>query len=307
MMAGMTTTNTEPRGALLVTGASGQLGRRVVELLLGRGEERPIIATTRSPDKLADLAARGVVVRAADFDDEASLERAFAGAERLLIVSTDALDRPGRRAAQHANAVRAAKAAGVRHVLYTSLTNPGPESLIGLAPDHHATETRIVESGLGHTILRNNVYAEILLAGLPYAVASSKLVNASGDGAIGYVTREDCARAAAAALASSFEGKRTLDVTGPSTATQADVARIVGELTGKKVEYVPVDVATAQKNLEGAGLPAPVAAIYASFDAATAKGQLDVATDAVRELTGQPATSLADFLAQHRAALAPPS
>lgn len=303
MMPAMTTTNTNPTGALLVTGASGQLGRRVVELLLERGEARPIIATTRTPEKLADLAARGVVVRAADFDDEVSLAKAFAGAERLLIVSTDALDRPGRRAAQHERAVRAAKTAGVRHLLYTSLTNPGPESLVGLAPDHHATETWIAESGLGHTILRNNVYADMLLGSLPHAVASTKLVNANGAGAIGYVTREDCARAAAAALASSFEGKATLDITGPSTVTHADIARIVSDVTGRKVDYVPVDLPTAQKNLEAAGLPEPIAALLVSFEAATAKGQLDVRSDAVRELTGQPPSSVADFLAQHRAAL----
>src|SRR5436190_8513588 len=123
---------------LLVTGASGQLGRRVVELLLEKGASS-IIATTRTPEKLADFAARGVVVRPADFDDPDSLARAFAGAERLLMISAQIFDLEGTRLRQHLNAVRAAGAAGVKHAIYTSLVNPGSESPILLAPDHAGT------------------------------------------------------------------------------------------------------------------------------------------------------------------------
>ena len=132
---------------LLVTGASGQLGRRVIHHLL-RTHQVPaarIIATTRKPDALADLAAEGVVVRQADFEDPASMVRAFVGAQRLLLISTDALDRPGRRLEQHQAAVAAAVGAGVNHVVYTSMLKPEPGSPIPFAPDHFGTE-----QGVGH-------------------------------------------------------------------------------------------------------------------------------------------------------------
>ena len=170
---------TDSRPTLLVTGASGHLGRQVVELLLDTHAGH-IIATTRNPEKLADLAARGVEVRGADFDDPESLPAAFAGAERLLLISTDAADGTDRRARQHIHAVKAAEQAGVAHVLYTSLINPGPESPILIAPDHAATEQALAESALDWTVLRNNMYTDYLLQSLPQAVASGKLTAAAG-------------------------------------------------------------------------------------------------------------------------------
>lgn len=172
--------------ALLVTGASGHLGRRVAELLLASeaARERGLIVTTRTPDAVADLAARGAMVRRADFEDEASLEAAFRGVQRALIVSTDALDRPGRGIAQHRAAVAAARAAGARHLLYTSLTNPGPESRVTIAPDHDATERAIWAAGLGYTILRNNLYTEYLLPGPVRALQTGALRNSYGAGAV---------------------------------------------------------------------------------------------------------------------------
>lgn len=185
---------------LFVTGASGHLGRRVIELLLEKNAGK-IVAGTRTPEKLADLAARGVVVRHADFEDPKSLEAAFAGADRVLIVSTDAIDRPGRRIAQHRAAVAAAVRAGVKHAVYTSMPNP-ETSPVTFAPDHLGTEQALKSSGLTYTILRNCWYTEYLVPGLAAAVAAGKLISATGNGGAPYVTREDCAQAAAAALAS---------------------------------------------------------------------------------------------------------
>src|SRR2546425_1240518 len=139
---------------VFLTGASGRLGRRVVELLADSRADR-IVATTRNPDKLADLAKRGVVVRRADFDDPASLARAFAGADRLLLVSTDAIDATGRRNEQHRAAIDAAKAAGVAHVAYTSCADPDPRFMV--AADHWATEQVLAASGLGWTALRHKI------------------------------------------------------------------------------------------------------------------------------------------------------
>lgn len=289
---------------LLVTGASGHLGQRVLELLLESGEKN-IIATTRTPEKLAAFAARGVTVRAADFDDTASLVAAFTGADRLLLISTDALDRPGRRLQQHQNAVAAAKTAGVKHILYTSLTNPEPTSPILLAGDHYGTEQAIIASGLGYTILRNNVYTEMLIDTAKRAIATGQLVAAAADGKTGYVTREDCARAAAAALAASFDGQRILDVTGPTTVSQADIAAIAQDLSGKPVTYVAIPHATLVDGMVSAGLPRPIAEVYASFDAGITAGTLDVASNAVESLTGKVPTSVKDFLISVQDAFAP--
>lgn len=284
---------------LLVTGASGHLGHRVIELLL-EANAGPIIATTRTPEKLADLTARGVAVRAANFDDSASLRTAFAGADRLLLISTDV---PGeQRAQQHLNAIAAAEQAGVRHVLYTSLVNPGPATPVKLAPDHLTTETALLGSTMDWTILRNNVYAEVLLGSLPRAAQMGQLFSAVGDGRTAYVTREDCARAAAAALVSAT-GRQVLDVTGPDALSQADLAQLASELSGKPVTYVPLPVDAIVQGMVGAGLPEPVAQVYASFDTATAEGFFDEVTTTVQDLTGKPAIRVADFLAQHWAAV----
>ena len=295
----------QAHGPLLVTGASGHLGRRVVEVLLGsdRLKGRKIIAVTRSPDKLADFAARGVEVRPASFDEPATLSAAFSGAERALIISTDALDRAGRRLEQHRVAVNAAKVAGVKHVVYTSLTNPGPDSPITLAPDHWGTENALRDAGFGYTVLRNNMYTDYLLMGLPHAVQAGKLVNAYGTGGVSYVTREDCAQAAAAALAADFDGKTVFDITGPAAVTQAELAAMVGEITGKPVEYLAVDAATGVENLLGAGMPQPIAELLVSFEVAGIQGKLSPVSSAVRELTGKTPQSVREFLSANRAAL----
>ncbi|QXD16661.1 SDR family oxidoreductase [Rhodocaloribacter litoris] len=289
---------------LLVTGASGHLGRRVVERLLERGAG-PVIATTRHPEKLADLAARGVDVRPADFDRPETLPPAFDGADRLLLISTDAVDRPGRRFEQHRNAIDAAVRVGVRHIVYTSLFGVAPGSPITIADDHLRTEQALEAGGVGFTALRNNLYTDLLLMSLPPAVASGKLYAAAGDGGAAYVTREDCARAAAAALASDFEGTRRLEISGPAVVTYHELAALASELSGRPVEYVPVDVEAYVAGAVAAGLPEPVARMMASFDVAMQRGLLGPATDAVRELTGHPPTSVRAFLEAHRAALVP--
>lgn len=287
---------------LLVTGASGQMGRRVVELLLEANAGK-IIAGTRNPEKLADLQGRDVEVRKVDFDDPEGLVSAFAGVDRLLIISTDVVDGTDRRIRQHTNAVRAAEAAGVKHVLYTSLVNPGPESPISLAPDHHATEEALKASSLEWTVLRNNVYTDGLLQSLPRAIETGQLVAAAGTSGVGFVTREDCSRAAAAALASESSGRNVLDITGPALVTRAEIVQIASEISGRTVEYIAIEAASLKAGLQAAGLPEPIANLIVSFDQGAADGTLAVASKAVEELTGKPAQSVRDFLFANRAAL----
>ncbi|WP_292306950.1 NmrA family NAD(P)-binding protein, partial [Mesorhizobium sp.] len=172
---------------LLVTGASGHLGRAVINHLLDAQKVAPanIIATTRNPENLGDLAALGIVVRPADFDDPASLERAFKGADRVLIVSTGELDlKSDRRLKQHQAAVAAAKAASVSHLLYTSMPNPEPVSPVLFAGDHYGTEQAIKASGIPYTIFRNGWYQENLFMALPHAISSGKWYTSAGDGRI---------------------------------------------------------------------------------------------------------------------------
>lgn len=290
-------------GPFLVTGASGQLGRRVVELLL-EGGAGPVIATTRSVDKLTRLAAQGIEVRSADFSNPVGLKNAFAGAKRLLIISTDALE-PGKRLVAHNGAIEAAVAAGVEHIVYTSLTNPGPDSPITFAVDHRETEALLVESGIPHTILRNNLYTDLFLMSAPQAIKSGQLFAATGQGRAGYVTREDCARAAAAALMRETETK-TYDVTGPDLVSQADLAAILSDLSGKTIAYVPITVDDLRAGMIANGLPPTTADAFASFDEAIAKGHMAVSTNAVKDLTGKAPASVRDFLGKNAASLLEP-
>jgi NAD(P)H dehydrogenase (quinone) len=191
----------------------------------------------------------------------------------------------------------------VKHVVYTSLTNPDPQSPITLAPDHWGTEAAIRESGMSYTVLRNNMYTDYLLMGLPHAVSAGKLVNSYDQGAVSYVTREDCAQAAASALSQSFEGTALLDISGPAAITQSELAAIVSEITRKLVEYHAVSADAATRNLEGAGLPLPIAQLLVSFEVAGTLGRLAVGSSAVRELTGKAPQSVREFLTANRAAL----
>jgi NAD(P)H dehydrogenase (quinone) len=289
---------------LLVTGASGQLGRRVIELFL-ETHKGTIIAATRTPEKLTDFSQLGVIVRQADFEDTASLSQAFQGVDRLLLISTDALDVPGRRLNQHRNAIKAAEQAGVKHVVYTSIVNPGPDSPAFVAPDHRGTEEALAASKLGWTALRENIYAEMLLMSVSQALQTGTLVNAIGNGKAAYITREDVARAAVAALTSSFDGRRTVDITGPEAVSQYEVAAIASKVSGREITYVPVELETLIQGMEANGLPRPVAEGYASFDAAIAQGKFSAVTNTVEELTGFKPIRVADFLAAHQDALKP--
>jgi NAD(P)H dehydrogenase (quinone) len=288
---------------LFVTGASGHLGRRVVELLLEKGAGK-IVAGTRKPEKLADLAARGVVVRHADFDDPKGLQAALEGVDRVLIISTDAIDRPGRRLAQHRAAVEAAAGAGVKHAVYTSMPNPESSPVV-FAPDHLGTEQALKASGMSWTILRDCWYIEYLMMTLAPAVASGKLSAVAGQGGAPYVTREDCAQVAAAALASSDASNKTWNTTGPDLVTYPELAKLASELTGRKVEYVAVTPEERIAQMIAAGTPEPIAKIMVSSQVAISQGKMGVPTTAVKELTGREPMSVREYLSAHREALLP--
>jgi NAD(P)H dehydrogenase (quinone) len=287
---------------LLVTGASGQLGRRVIELLLEAGIPN-LVAASRDPAKLADLAARGVETRRADFDDPASLAVAFAGVDRLLLVSTDALDQPGRRIAQHRAAVAAAAAAGVKHVVYTSAPGARPQVDGGVIDDHFWTEQALAaQPSLTWTVLRHNIYCEILLMGAGQAVAGGALYSATAGAGRAYVSREDCARADAAALVKG-EGRQILDVSGPAAVTQDEIAALLAEFSGKPVAHHDLPADALRQGLTAAGLPPVMVQVLVDFDVSASQGQHAIVTDVVETLTGRPPTSVRAFLEANRAAL----
>lgn len=289
---------------LLVTGATGQLGKLVLDQLLASGvAPSRIIATSRDTAKLADYIARGVQARVADFDDPASLDQAFAGADRILIISTDALDQPGKRLKQHLAAVAAAKKAGARHIVYTSM--PSPEtSVIPFAPDHLGTENAIKATGIPYTILRNGWYMENLFMALPHALETGQWYSSSGEGRLAHIARADAAKAAAAALASSTGESQTYTLTGGELRSTDEIAALVAKATGKPLNVVHISDEALAGGLKSAGLPDFLIPIVVSFDANTRGGHIDMVTSDVEALTGATPVTLATFLEASKARLA---
>jgi NAD(P)H dehydrogenase (quinone) len=290
----------------IVTGAGGQLGRRVLAHLLDtlKVPADRLVATSRNSAALSDWASRGVAVRGADFDAPDSLAAAFAGGERLLLISTDALDRPGRRLEQHLAAIRAAETAGLQHVVYTSMPDP-ERSLVTFAPDHLGSEQAIADSALpGWTVLRNQWYFENLLHSLPHALAQGRWYTANGDGGLAHIARDDLARAAAMALTGDFAGKRTLTLTGDRAWTAQEIAAAVARATGQSLTPVPVPVEALIEGMVGAGMPEPIARIFASFDANIAAGRMATVSDDYRTLTGSAPQGFEDWLGRNAAAFA---
>jgi len=288
----------------LVTGASGHLGQLVINNLLEihKIPASKIIATTRKPETLAALKAKGVDVRAADFDDTDNLVKAFKGATRLLLISTDAMDRPGHRLQQHKNAIAAAEKAGVEHVLYTSMPKPETSAVL-FAPDHLGTEKALAASGLkGWTVLRNNWYFENLFYSLPSAIKSGTWYTAAGEGKIAHIAREDLARAAAAALASDQGGKNIYTLTGAQEFTTGEIAKLVSDAVGKPISVVQVPLEGLVQGMVGAGFPEPVARVFGSFDTNINQGGLSGVTSDYRKLTSNDNTPFASWLAKNKQA-----
>ena len=283
--------------SIVITGASGHLGRSTAELVLGRVPASEVTLTTRRPEDLSDFAVRGAEIRTADFDRPETLVEAFAGAERLLLISTQDL---GRRAAQHRAAIEAAGEAGVLHVIYTSYLNPVEENPAVVTPSHRDTEEAMRASGLAWTLLRNGLYAEYQVPAGAQAIAIGRLVHNNGDGRTAYVSREDCAAAAAAVLVTDGHEGEAYDITGPQLLDQDDLAALSSKVSGRPVEAVAVDDEAFVRGLAASGLPEPAAHAVASFGRAIREGFLDQSSGAVENLTGRPPRSLREVFEAHR-------
>lgn len=297
-------------GKIVITGASGQYGRLATQGLIERGLARDLILMTRTPAKLADMAALGCEVRYGDYDHPASMVSAMAGADKLLLISGT---RVGARVAQHQAAIDAAEAAGVGHVVYTSFIGiDDPANPAEVRHDHIETERLIRASGLAFTFLRDAHYADamILMAG-PGVMASGQWISNAALGKEAMVWRDDCAACAVAVLTGAGHENRTYDITGPELQDFAEVTALMAELTGVPLEYVAVDDEAQYAIFDAMGIPRrPVDDQYVgaipwnsddmvTFGAAIRGGFLAICSDDVERLLGRPARSVRQMIAEN--------
>ena len=283
---------------IIVTGASGQLAGLVAEQLLGHIQPEELILVTRTPHALTELAKLGVDVRHGDFDDPASLGEAFSGGQRMLLISTQTI---GRRVEQHRAAIAAAAGAGVGHIVYTSLTKPVTGHPSGVVVDEHReTEEILQEAGVAWTVLRNSAYAELQVPLGALAITYGRLVTNAGDGRVAPISRGDCAAAAVAVLTTGGHEGATYEITGPEALTQADIARLLTEVSGRPVKVIPTGDRRLLWGLGRLGTPKQVARAIVDLGVATREGYFDVVDPAFRELTGRAPLTLRDVLTAHR-------
>lgn len=281
--------------SVVVTGATGQLGRLTVEALLRRGVPAPdIIATGRDTAGIKDLADRGVVVRRADFTDPDSLAAAFAGADKLLLISASIpVDE---RVANHRRAIDAALAAGVSLVAYTSMLQADTAANI-LAATHRATEEYLRERRVSSVLLRNGWYLENYTAQLPLVLQNGTIVGAAGQGRVSAASRADYAEAAAVVLTTEGHAGKVYELGGDEAFTLAELAAAISAAAGRQITYTDLPAHKLAQALTGAGLPAEVAASVADADLGLSRGELFTSSGDLRRLLGRPTTPLADAIA----------
>lgn len=271
-----------------VTGATGQLGRLVVQQLLKTCGPEDIVAIVRNPAKAADLAAEGIEVRNADYEDRPALDAAVAGLDKVLLISSSEV---GKRFPQHKNVVDAAKAAGVKQIVYTSAPKATTSTLI-LAPEHKATEEYLAGSGLDYTVLRNNWYTENYANSVRAARESGELVAAVGSGRVASAERADYAEAAAAVLTGEGHEGKVYELTGDQAWDFDELAAAIAQAAGCTCAYKPVSVDELKAALMAAGLDEGTAGFVAALDANIAEGALEEATGDLRQLIGRSGTPL---------------
>lgn len=275
---------------IALTGATGKFGSIVAETLLKTVPAENIVASVRNPEKAEALKARGVDVRHGDFDQPETLEPAFAGVERLLIVSADGDN--DTRIRQHKAAVDAAVRAGVGFIVYTSVGDADNSALF-LAPVHRATEEFIRESGIPYAFLRNNWYLENEVGSIQAVKAGAPWLTSAGDGKVGWATRGDYAEAAAAVLAGESRESVIYELSG-TPLTQAELAAVVGEVLGQEVAVQQVDDTAYAKIMAGAGVPEAALPIVVAIQAAIRDGALNIESGDLAKLLNRPLTPLSE-------------
>ncbi|MGW2332596.1 SDR family oxidoreductase [Streptomyces sp. NPDC001685] len=278
--------------SIVVTGATGHLGRHAVEQLLEKVPAEQVTAVARTPEKAADLAARGVRVAVADYNAPETFDGLFAAGDKVLLISGSEVGND--RVAQHRTVIEAAKAAGVALLAYTSA--PGTLTA-ALADDHRATEEVLLASGLPYVLLRNGWYHENYTENLAPVLAHDAVTHAAGDGRISSAARADYAAAAVAVLTGEGHENKTYELGGDVAWSMGEYAAELSRQTGREIAENPVSAEALTGILTGAGVPAPFAAILAGVDTSIARGELVVDSGDLSRLAGRPTTPLADAIA----------
>jgi NAD(P)H dehydrogenase (quinone) len=278
---------------IVITGATGQLGRLVTAALLKKAPPSGIVAAVRNREKARDLAALGVHVRYADYDMPDTWDNALKGADKVLLISASEV---GKRTKQHSAVIDAARRTGVKLLAYTSLLR-ADSSPLGLAAEHKATEALIRASGIPFTLLRHGWYTENYTAGIPNALAHGAVYGCAGEGRIASATRADYAEAAAAVLTAENQAGRVYELAGDTAYTLAELAAEISRQSGKNIGYVNLPEAEYKALLVKAGLPEAYAALIADSDAGVSRGALYDDGHQLSKLIGRPTTSLAAAVA----------
>lgn len=279
---------------IVITGASGQLGRLVIDQLLKSVPADQLVAAVRNPASVADLAAKGVLVREADYNRPDTLESAFAGVDKLLLISSSEV---GQRASQHANVIAAAVKAGVGLLAYTSILH-ADRSPLPLAQEHKRTEAMLAESGLPHTLLRNGWYSENYTAAVPVALEYGVVMGCAGAGRIASAARADYAAAAAAVLLAEGQAGKVYELAGDNAYTLTELAAEIATQSGKEVSYQDLPEADYAKALLDAGLPEPIAVMLAESDTGASEGGLFDDSQTLSKLIGQASTPISESVRQ---------
>ncbi|WP_028400156.1 SDR family oxidoreductase [Ectobacillus panaciterrae] len=279
---------------MLITGATGKLGTKVVETLLKTVPASQLAVSVRNPEKAEGLRARGVEVRQGDFDRPETLDSAFAGIDRLLLISADGDNET--RIRQHTDAVAAAERAGVKFIAYTSLGNAS-ESTMFLAPPHVATEEAILKTGIPYSFLRNNWYLENEISSIQGVLAGSPWVTSAGSGKVGWALQQDYAEAAAAVLAGNGHENTVYELSG-KLMTQEELASALGTVLGKEVPVQQVDDATYTDIMKGAGVPEFIIPFLVEIQKGIREGALEIESNDFEKLLGRPVTPINEALTQ---------
>ena len=285
---------------ILVTGATGNYGKSTIDFLLKKGiSSTNIVALVRDEEKATDIKSQGVSLRIGDYDNYTSLVNAFKGVEKLLFVSgSDILN----RSTQHQNVVQAAKEAGVKHIVYTSFqrkneTETSPLWIV--AQSHIQTEKWLKESGIGYTILKNNLYMDFLPGFIGEKVLETGVIFVPAEsGKVSAVLRSEMAEAAASILATTGHEGKEYNFTNTNAVSYQEIAQTISDVSGKTIDYISPSVVDYEKTLANYGVPAEVIGIFSSFALAQADGELDVVGSDLEQLLGRKPTSVKTFLNQ---------
>ncbi|HCU0889962.1 TPA: SDR family oxidoreductase [Raoultella ornithinolytica] len=277
---------------IAITGATGQLGHLVLQNLLKTTAASQIVAIVRNPAKAEALSQQGIVVRQADYTDEAAFTAALQGVDKLLLISSSEV---GQRTPQHRNVIHAAKAAGVKFIAYTSLLH-ADKSPLGLHVEHVETEKMLADSGIPYALLRNGWYTENYLASAPPALEHGVFIGAAGDGKIASATRADYAEAAARVIAEEGHAGKVYELAGDEAWALSELAAALSKQSGKNVVYQNLSEADFAAALKSVGLPAGLADMLADSDVGAAKGGLFDDSRTLSALIGRPTTPLAESI-----------